>query len=181
MPSLLNSVLRAAVSQTDLPFAAKIKLRHFPIPAKKLSVDDFSNAIEYYGEDLYQDELSTPTNESQLQQLSARKLEMLSKLQSFCPEESLSESKIPEEDECPIGNIRVRHVQPMAAGKHIVCRNVSAPEPDMQSRKSMGLLRKAFFEQTYKIFQPYKGLLVYDLMDDTAFQNYETSDVYGLN
>ena len=89
-------------------------------------------------------------------------------MKTLCPELSLLDNIVPEEDEAPAGNIRVRHVQPMAPGKHVVCRNASVLEPELQSRKSLNLLRKAFFEQTFRIFQPYKSTLIYDVMDEES-------------
>ena len=68
--------------------------------------------------------------------------------------------------ELPGSNISVRHVQPMASGKHYVCRNIIIPEHEQLLRRSPSLFRKVMFDQTCKMFQsPKKGTIVYDIME----------------
>ncbi len=150
------------MSRSDLPFHAKLQQRSFPLPIVGIQ--------EYYGEDLY-DGTALQKEEDQ-----KRKQEMLRRLESLCPENMLLlNTEIPEDDS-PSTNIRVRHVQPMAPGQHTACHNTSATELDLQSKKSLALLRRAFFEQTTKIFQNHKGSLVYDVMDDSISRSFQNSD-----
>ncbi|KAL2914236.1 Cytosolic carboxypeptidase 1 [Polyrhizophydium stewartii] len=97
--------------------------------------------------------------------------QVIAKLQGLCPELLAMSGKPLPPCEPPAPNIRVRHVQPMAPGKHIVCRNQCPSEPEMQMRRSPLSLRKIVFEHTARMFQPStKGVLVYDVMDDRVAQ-----------
>ena len=137
---------------------------HRTFPIKSLQ----STEPEYYGDDHPAD----LDNDQKKQRL-------FSVMSLLCPEKVCLKQEVPDLDDAPSGNIRVRHVQPMAPGKHDACANLSSIEPDFQSRRSLTLLRKALFEQTCKIIQSSsKSILVYDVMDDEVAKSFSTNDKY---
>jgi hypothetical protein len=150
------------MSRSDLPYHTKLQQRSFPLPNNVFQ--------EYYGEDLYDGTIQLNQEDQK------RKEEMLRRLDSLCPENMLLLDSEILEDDAPSTNIRVRHVQPMAPGRHTACHNISTTDLDLQSKKSLTLLRRAFFEQTTKIFQNYKGSLVYDVMDDAMSRSFDKND-----
>lgn len=58
------------------------------------------------------------------------------KIIDLCPELALMYGMQDTVQDYSNGNIRVRHVQPMLPGKHVVCRNTLATEPEPQLRRS---------------------------------------------
>lgn len=120
------------------------------------------------------DDLYSEGAESDL--LGQRRRAAINRLESFCPELQFNQTGVAPEHEHMGGNIKVRHIQPMGQRAQIPHRTVSSSEPDAQSRKSLSLLRKAFFEQTAKIFQPYKGSLIYDVMNPNIEKKFESAD-----
>jgi hypothetical protein len=166
----LNGVLRAAVSQAELPFSAEIKERVFP-----LKEDKDESEKNFFLNDLYSEGVSCT------ELIKERRKATLEKLENLCPEQEFGITGTVPENENLGTNIKVRHIQPMGAGAQILHRPVSSSEPDLQSRKSLSMLRKAFFEQTAKIFQPFKGTLIYDVMNPQIEKKYESSDGYTFN
>lgn len=71
---------------------------------------------------------------------------VMSRLQRMCPEILAMSGFILPASEPPVPNIRVRHVQPMAPGKHLVCKNTSPVELEILLRRSPTSLR-------YKIYK----------------------------
>lgn len=164
MPYLLNGVLRAAVSQAELPFSSEIQDRNFPLKSKKDESEE-----NFFVDDLY--------SESAVSEVLAQKRKAtIKKLESLCPERQFSHTGDSPDHENMGGNIKVRHIQPMGPQAQIPHRTISSSEPDAQSRKSLSMLRKAFFEQTAKIFQPYKGTLIYDVMNPEIEKKFESTD-----
>ncbi|KAJ3318264.1 Cytosolic carboxypeptidase 1 [Boothiomyces sp. JEL0866] len=89
-----------------------------------------------------------------------------SKLRKLCPELSYLENSPVAKCDLPNSNISVRHVQPMAPGKHFVCRNLVSGESEQLLRRSPMTFRKVMFDQTARMFQQSpKGAIVYDVMD----------------
>ncbi|KAJ2996878.1 Cytosolic carboxypeptidase 1 [Globomyces sp. JEL0801] len=76
------------------------------------------------------------------------------KLRRLCTELSYLENKPIPKCESPNSNISVRHVQPMAPGKHFVCKNYVGKDAEPLLRRT-----PALFSQNQK------GVLVYDVMD----------------
>ncbi|KAI8897430.1 hypothetical protein BC833DRAFT_621233 [Globomyces pollinis-pini] len=88
------------------------------------------------------------------------------KLRRLCTELSYLENKPIPKCESPNSNISVRHVQPMAPGKHFVCKNYVGKDAEPLLRRTPALFRKVMFDQTARMFsQNQKGVLVYDVMD----------------
>ena len=147
-----------------MPFLSEIKDRLFPLKTK---ADDV--AENFFVEDLYSgggaDELH-----------SKRIKVVIDKLESFCPELIFERTGAAPDHESIGGNIKVRHIQPMGSGARFCQRPFSSSEPDPQSRKSLNMLRKAFFEQTSKIFHVYKGTLIYDVMNSSIEKKFQSVD-----
>lgn len=190
--SLLVSVLRSTVPQSDLPFLENIRDRIFPLPKASSSASSqlyivkqgtdsdqepninnsenekaYENICEIFAENLKNkvnidlENLTDPTER-------LVKLKMI----DLCPEVAQIYGLRQANTDLPSGNIRVRHVQPMLAGKHAVCRNTLASEPEPQLRRSAASQRKVVFEQTSRMFQAHaKGSVVYDVMDPKVADN----------
>jgi hypothetical protein len=158
------------VSQAELPFTSEIKERVFPLKSKPEESE-----VNFFIDELYSEEVAS----SEL--IQEKRKTTLEKLEKLCPELEFRITCIVPERENIGGNIKVRHIQPMGAGAQILHRPVSSSEPDSQSRKSLSMLRRAFFEQTAKIFQPYKGTLIYDVMNPAIEKKFEAADGYISN
>ncbi|KAJ3255496.1 Cytosolic carboxypeptidase 1 [Boothiomyces macroporosus] len=65
-----------------------------------------------------------------------------SKLRKLCPELSYLENIPIAKCDTPNSNISVRHVQPMAPGKHFVCRNLVNGDSEQLLRRSPMIFRK---------------------------------------
>ncbi|KAH6581358.1 hypothetical protein BASA61_009110 [Batrachochytrium salamandrivorans] len=59
---------------------------------------------------------------------------LVDRLNRFCPELLPLKHQLASANEPLVPNIRVRHVQPMALGKHIVCRSICPVDPELQIR-----------------------------------------------
>jgi hypothetical protein len=152
--SLLVSVLRSTVSQTDLPFLEYIKDRVFPLPTPDLLVGLSNNNVtdgdtncavkrkivletdltyesiaDSYCEIIKQGK-GSDNSEDKITEI------VKTKLIDLCPEIAEAYGIKHANSIQPTGNIRVRHVQPMLVGKHIVCRNTLMTENEPQLRRS---------------------------------------------
>jgi hypothetical protein len=99
------------------------------------------------------------------------------KLRRLCPELYYMDKSSLSKCDPPNSNISVRHVQPMAPGKHVVCKNILIPETEPLLKRSAATFRKTMFDQTARMFQSnQKGTLVYDVMDYTVAQSIKPED-----
>ena len=167
VPYLLNGVLRAAVSQTELPYISEMKDRLFPLRRKNCET-----ATNFFINDLYNIENINDQDLSKDHQAE----ETINLLEKLCLESEFGKTGVAPDLEAPAGNIKVRHIQPIERVPQKTYRNISSHETDPQSRKSLIMLRRAFFEQTAKIFQPYKGILVYDVMNQKIESDRQSID-----
>lgn len=206
--SLLVGALRAAAGQFELPFIERYKLRSFPLPQEKKTslseenqrnakndvVDvpkyqasakneikketaveiDYDELVDEYAESLLNGTVKTTKNSAE----SFRDMVKL-KIMGLCPELYYLDGRKLSGCEIPNSNISVRHVQPMAPGKHYVCRNIIISESELLLRRSPALFRKAMFDQTAKMFQPQKkGIIVYDIMDQNLREDFKSDIKY---
>jgi hypothetical protein len=122
---------------------------------------DYDVLVDEFAENLLNRTFKTTKNSSD----SFRDLVSL-KIRRLCPELYYLDGTKPPVCEIPGSNISVRHVQPMAPGKHYVCRNLMISESEQLLRQSPAIFRKVMFDQTAKMFQSLKkGIVVYDIMD----------------
>lgn len=189
------NALRSAAGEADLPFLTSYKYRSFPLPLPKAIIE---NIPVKHSDDLGRPKtcpvpvIDQPQNDVDYEALidesallilnckypyipnppeTVQDLVRL-KLRRLCGELSvLDGSHVPKLDTVN-SNISVRHVQPMAAGKHFQCKNVPMTEPEVLLKRSPATFRKILFDQTARMFQPNpKGVLVYDVLDHTVAQN----------
>jgi hypothetical protein len=193
--ALLVGTLRSAVGHSELPYINRFKHRHFPIPedtpkndiqinetssnitkAAELNID-YDMLIDECSKNLLEGEYSIPQNPPQ----SIEDLVRL-KLRRLCPELSYLEGRSVPKLESPNSNISVRHVQPMAPGKHFVCKNTHHNDSETLLRRSPAVFRKVLFEQTARMFQQTQtGILVYDVMDPSVAQAFIEDEKYLFN
>ena len=198
MGSILVTALRSAVGQSDLPFLSQYKYRSFPLPSKKsdeetksMNPDEFSSVQEDLpASNTKKDELNYEdlVDECARMLLAGKypaipsqpeKVEDLVKLKlrRLCPELSFLDGSAMPKAEAPSSNISVRHVQPMAPGKHAVCKNNVAVDPEPLLKKSPAVFRKVLFDQTARMFQNgQKGTLVYDVMNYQVAEDINPED-----
>ncbi|TPX67231.1 hypothetical protein SpCBS45565_g03896 [Spizellomyces sp. 'palustris'] len=142
IPTLLVTLLRSAVSQTDLPFLERYQYLSFPLPLATEESGDNAEAKPDVDDD------ENPP------------------LRQFCPELELHDG-IPSMTPLPMGNIQVRHVQPMS-GRHLVSSKCVAETEGTYKRPS-NLVRKSVYDQMTRVLHPNasQNQLVYDVMDET--------------
>jgi hypothetical protein len=192
--SLLVTALRSAAGQSEIPFLSIYKYRAFPLPgparkstaAQNLDEPKMANDQEKasHSEEFYNDIVddcakqllqgkypefpSTPASIEDLVRLKMKKL---------CEELSyLDQSSMPQSE--PLSsNISVRHVQPMAPGKHFVCKSSIQSDPQSLLKRSAQTFRKIMFDQTARMFQAgTKGTVVYDVMDYKVAEKYSQEE-----
>jgi hypothetical protein len=198
------AALRSAAGHTELPFADRILHRKFPLPTdRKYSFKGeylyqqaktkrpqttpvFSKTLEKDSESTIDTDYESLVDECAANLLNGNypkiqnppeTLEDLIrvKIRRLCPELYYMDKTNLIKCEKPGSNISVRHVQPMAPGKHFVCRNIAIAEPEQCLRRSPTMFRKVMFEQTARIFQSEKrGAIVYDVFDSSVSDQLKT-------
>ncbi|KAH9276568.1 hypothetical protein BASA83_000696 [Batrachochytrium salamandrivorans] len=121
----------------------------------------------FSGKQVKDDNVSNKDSDAVRSHVDQQLQSLVDRLNRFCPELLPLKHQLASANEPLVPNIRVRHVQPMALGKHIVCRSICPVDPELQIRKSPLGLRRAAFEHTEKMLKMTpKGTLVYDVMQD---------------
>ncbi|KAH9264353.1 hypothetical protein BASA83_012179 [Batrachochytrium salamandrivorans] len=121
----------------------------------------------FSGKQVEDDNVSNKDSDAVRSHVDQQLQSLVDRLNRFCPELLPLKHQLASANEPLVPNIRVRHVQPMALGKHIVCRSICPVDPELQIRKSPLGLRRAAFEHTEKMLKMTpKGTLVYDVMQD---------------
>jgi hypothetical protein len=164
--SLLVAALRSAAGHSDIPFYELFKLRTFPIPDERQDRQDmdYEALVDECAQFLVSGEYPSIPNPPELIEDLVRL-----KMRRLCPELSYMDGRAIPKCEAPSSNISVRHVQPMAPGKHFVCKNHIPTDPEALLKRSPTAFRKILFDQTARMFEStQKGTLVYDVMDPTV-------------
>lgn len=196
--SLLVSALRSAAGQAELPFLDRYEYRQFPLPnlqkidpnpndhQVKTPLDRSDDTIDY--DEIIDECAQMLLNKTYPQAPNVpESIEDLVriKIRRLCPELFYMDGRSLPKNEGPNGNISVRHVQPMAPGKHFVCKNSFSKHYETLLRRSPAtfrlyrLIRKIMFDQTARMFQTgLKGTLVYDVMDYKIAQSIGPDEKY---
>ena len=194
MASLLVTALRSAAGLTELPFMKEYSCRNFPLPEKndeslsKNIVDEDNKKKSHPIEGSKRKHETKDVDYEALIEECARSLMdgtypiipnppdsvedlVRIKLRRLCPELSYMDHSSVPKCESPNSNISVRHVQPMAPGKHVVCKTHIPVDPEPLLKRSPAIFRKIMFDQTARMFQSnQKGGVVYNVMDPLPAQ-----------
>lgn len=139
IPTLLVSVLRAAVSQSDLPFLERYRVLKFPLPSKTHCLPGLTSSEDQEEDEDYN--VATEDVEKGLQpDVDENDPGIIHLLHNLCPELELLHG-IPSHTPLPMGNIEVRHVQPMAPGRHFVCGMKCVEQGEPVYRRGTNLVR----------------------------------------
>ncbi|KAJ1338978.1 hypothetical protein BSLG_006117 [Batrachochytrium salamandrivorans] len=120
---------------------------------------------DFSGKQVKDDNVSNKDSDAVRSHVDQQLQSLVDRLNRFCPELLPLKHQLASSNEPLVPNIRVRHVQPMALGKHIVCRSICPVDPELQIRKSpLGEQHLSTLKKMLKMTP--KGTLVYDVMQD---------------
>lgn len=177
-------MIRATVTQSDLPFTSRISDRIFPLKkpeacdpdttdhlpnAKPAAETDklYEDCAEQYAAYLI-DLQSKPFSFPDMQVQEA----VVSRLHKACPELVTQYNLSLDENESLARNIRIRHVQPIVGAPPDFSKNYALLAAEPQLKRSLPVLKKVIFEQTSRMFQKnLSGTVVYDVMNSAVTDN----------